>query len=85
MVIAIEADAAGLARARSGLSIDARVTTATRSDALLVPRAALEWDGQGRVWAETPHGPVPVSTGAASDSQVEVLSGLKEGDEVLLP
>ena len=85
VVIAIGADAAGLTRARSGLSIDARVTTAARPDALLVPRAALEWDGQGRVWAATPHGPVQVSTGLASDSEVEVLAGLKEGDEVLLP
>jgi HlyD family secretion protein len=99
---------------RPGLSTTAKVTTATRSNALSIPMQALTvrkqsdldvaHSGKGSVQAASPQveSPkdkvevqgvfviragkaefVPVETGVAGTTDIEVLSGIKEGDEVV--
>ncbi|MGA7909289.1 MAG: efflux RND transporter periplasmic adaptor subunit [Candidatus Sulfotelmatobacter sp.] len=101
---------------RPGLSTTAKITTATRSNALVIPiqaltlrtRAQLEQQHStpGAVHAASPAKEtaskdekddvqgvfvirnkkaefVPVSTGITGTTDIEVLSGLKEGDEVI--
>ncbi len=98
---------------RPGLSATAKITTATRSQALTVPIQALtvrqEADlvpksEKGSVQAASPQKPasndkteiqgvfvirnhkaefVPVETGVAGTTDIEVIQGLKEGDEII--
>jgi HlyD family secretion protein len=102
---------------RPGLTATAKITTATRGNALTVPiqaltvrtRADLEpkKDDKGSVQAATPQNQptnkdkdkeeiqgvfiirngkaefVPVQTGIAGVTDIEVLSGLKQGDEIV--
>ena len=103
---------------RPGLSATAKITTATRSNALAIPIQALtlrtksQIDQQnnppGSVHAAAPAAPevaskpkkddeiqgvfvirnkkamfVPVTTGITGTTDIEVLNGLKEGDEVI--
>ncbi len=102
---------------RPGLSTTAKITTATRSDALTIPIQALtvrrpvdlieKGQESGSVHAAAPSQTeaerkkedkeiqgvfvirnhkaefVPVNTGIAGTTNIEVLSGLKEGDEIV--
>jgi HlyD family secretion protein len=98
---------------RPGLTATAKITTATRGDALTVPIQALivrthtdlepKKDDKGSVQAATPQNQpkdkeeiqgvfvirngkaefVPVQTGIAGVTDIEVLSGLKQGDEIV--
>ncbi|MBZ5596944.1 MAG: efflux RND transporter periplasmic adaptor subunit [Acidobacteriia bacterium] len=103
---------------RPGLSATAKVTTATRSNAITIPIQALtvrrqadleaKSNDKGSVEAAAPQKPaskdkdkdkdeiqgvfvvrnhkaefVPVNTGIAGTTDIEVLSGLKEGDEIV--
>ena len=103
---------------RPGLSATAKITTATRSNALTIPIQALtvrrqaeleqKSDDKGSVEAAAPQKAaskdkdkdkddiqgvfvirnhkaefVPVNTGIAGTTEIEVLNGLKEGDEIV--
>ena len=102
---------------RPGLSVTAKVTTATRSDVVSIPIQALtvrnpadlvtkdaaKEKGSVQAAAPTPAGAakakeeiqgvfvirnkkaefVPVDTGISGTTDIEVLKGLKEGDEVI--
>ncbi|MFI5071907.1 MAG: secretion protein HlyD, partial [Terriglobales bacterium] len=103
---------------RPGLSTTAKITTATRSNALTIPIQALtvrrpedlidKSQDNGSVHAAAPQSSaeaakakenkeiqgvfvirnhkaefVPVNTGIAGTTNIEVLSGLKEGDEIV--
>ncbi len=97
---------------RPGLSATAKITTATRSQALTIPIQALTVrrpedlvpkGEKGAVQAAAPQKPVsnkqdiqgvfvlrnhkaefvPVDTGVAGTTDIEVLKGLKEGDEIV--
>ncbi len=73
---------------RPGMTATAAITTAKKDDALMVPNRALTKSGQTRtVKLVTPSGPQSqtVTVGIANDQYSEVLSGLREGDEVVLP
>jgi HlyD family secretion protein len=100
---------------RPGLTATAKITTATRGNALSIPIQALtvrtqseldpRKDDKGSVQAATPQNPrkdkakeeiqgvfivrdgkaefVPVETGIAGATDIEVLTALKEGDEIV--
>jgi HlyD family secretion protein len=100
---------------RPGLSATAKITTATRGNALTVPIQALtvrrqadliSKDEKGSVQAAAPEASkdkdkdsqeiqgvfvlrnhkaefVPVDTGIAGTTDIEVIKGLKEGDEII--
>ncbi len=72
-----------------GLSVRAEIVAEESSDALLVPREAIEWRGS-QAWVRrlTAAGVVEeisVQTGLADSVHIEVLEGLVEGDSILLP
>jgi len=75
-------------RYRSGMLVNVHVTEELKKDALVVPRDAVKTSGgKSRVQIKGPNGPEykPVETGSMTDSEVEILSGLSDGDSVLLP
>ena len=72
---------------RAGMNGTVIVAGKTRTDALLLPLAALSEDGNAvTVWTgydaetDTLLNPVPVETGVSDGTNVEILSGLSEGD-----
>lgn len=76
---------------RSGMTANITFTTASRSGVLIVPAEALRQE-DGRTWVMTPGlppkrrpQPVDVEVGLNDGKRVEVLSGLDEGDTVLVP
>lgn len=75
-------------RLRSGMSVQIRVLTYEKEDALLVPRAAVFWKDSGpycRV-AGAPGGTtLSIKVGQANATHYEVIDGLAQGNRVLLP
>ena len=74
---------------RLGMSVDMRVVTDDRDDALLVPiSAVLGGDGGPTVRVRSPQtgefATVPVETGQTTPSGVEIVAGVEAGDELLL-
>ena len=74
---------------RLGMSVDLRVVTADRDDALLVPISAVRVGEQGpMVRIRSPgsgeFSTVPVQTGRTTPSGVEIVGGVAPGDELLL-
>lgn len=68
-----------------GISVRAEVVAGEKNDVLLLPREAIEWRG-GEAWVTRASGEaLPVQTGLADLSRVEITSGLNEGDRVRLP
>jgi HlyD family secretion protein len=75
-------------RLRDGQTAEAAVTVETRQGVLRVPSVAVTTDGGGtHVISPGSDGPraTPFDAGLAGDRYTEVLSGLTEGQEVLLP
>lgn len=74
---------------RLGMSVDMRVATTDRDDALLVPIGAVRVGTTGstvqiRSPATGEFSTVPVETGGTTPSAVEIVTGVKPGDELLL-
>lgn len=72
---------------RLGMAASLTIVTVEKSDALLVPRPAVERIGEGyyvTVLREGKSERVRVTLGVADPQSYEVLSGLAEGDRVLL-
>ena len=74
---------------RLGMSVDVRVVTADRDDALIVPIGAVRMGGQGpSVRVRSPGtgelSTVPVEIGRTTPNGVEIVAGIKPGDELLL-
>lgn len=73
---------------RPGMTATVDVTLRTAEDVLVVPAAAVRQEGRDSV-VSVPRGQeqqtVPVTLGLRGEGMVEVLEGLEEGDEVVLP
>ncbi len=68
-----------------GLSVRAEIVAGESPAALLLPREAVVWRG-GRSFVRKVSGEeTEVKTGLADAAQIEIASGLAEGDEVRLP
>jgi HlyD family secretion protein len=70
---------------RAGMTADVKITTESRQDVLIVPlRAVRSDDGTYYVLRQTPSGfeRVDVTLGLTTDTEVQITSGLKEGDVV---
>jgi HlyD family secretion protein len=75
-------------RLRSGMSVQARVLSYRRDDALRIPRAAVWWDdGQARCLVREGliSRPQDIAVGRADGEHYEVLDGLAAGTTVLRP
>ena len=71
----------------SGMSVQVEVVSRILQNVISIPvEAVFEEGGQLLVYRKSFSGPekVPIRIGASSDSAVEILEGLKEGDEVFL-
>lgn len=71
-----------------GMSVELRVVTAARQDVLLLPSNAIRRAGDRQYVVVRRAGQdvtVEVHTGARSGGEVEIASGLQEGDVVVLP
>ena len=73
---------------RAGMSVRAHILSASSPEALLLPRRAVQWDGDtagcevaGREGRERR----TLRLGAANDQYFEVLDGLAAGERVMLP
>jgi len=69
-------------------TVDVRIQLAERSNVLLVPRGAVQTDGQRRYVFLVDGGRLhrrEIKVGASNDSEFEVVSGLQESDAVALP
>lgn len=74
------------AAATLGMTGRAHVLLETKADALLLPRAFLrQFAGRTYVLTQTPEGrrEIDVTPGIESDYEVEIVRGLKEGDQVI--
>lgn len=73
----------------SGLNASVAIVIATKTNVVLVATRALQQTGQTRsVRVEQPDGTIvtrPVQTGLSDDTQTEIVSGLQEGETVVIP
>lgn len=91
--LSVQLDATDSSAARAGADATLAVTTATRTDVLAVPVAAVVDGGDGRPALRVPGGDdgqagalVEVEAGLSAGGYVEIADGpLAEGDPVLLP
>ena len=71
-----------------GMSATADIVITKRNDVLLVPSRAIKEDGQGnpvvKVMIDDQIQEKAVVTGISDDIQTEIVSGLKEGDRVVI-
>lgn len=76
-------------RVRVGMTANAEVLVAQREGALIVPTSAVRRSGQQSVVrvreADGTTREVDVTVGVTSGSRVEIVAGLAEGDEVVVP
>lgn len=79
---------APLERVGPGYRLEAHFTTASREEALVVPRQVVLQDSRRRSYVLRYRGgkleKVPVETGLGSDLELEVREGLEPGDRVVL-
>jgi len=75
---------------RPGMTANVTIVADTRRDVLLVPLVAIQYDARGGAFvalqrsAEVPIEHVPVSLGVTEGTSVEVVSGLSQGDRVVI-
>ncbi len=72
----------------SNASVNVEIVVGEKPSALVIPRAALQREGTARVvyrFADGKASRAAVEVGLIGPNEVEVLSGLHEGDVVILP
>ena len=72
---------------RSGMTTNVSILVENRKETLLVPLRAIETEGeQAYIWRVTPEGSerIEITLGLLTDTEAEILSGLAEGDEVVV-
>lgn len=88
------------ARVKPGMSVNATIVTEVKQDILVVPLSALKSRGNGQyveqldqtiiappiqgVISQTAPRQVTVTTGLSNDIATEIVSGLKEGDQIII-
>jgi HlyD family secretion protein len=85
VVVAVDTPHAAL---RPGMTVQARILSYHRPDALLIPRAAVSWENGVPVvrvrhaagWRKR-----PIRVGQSNDAHFEVTEGLSAGETVLMP
>lgn len=73
---------------RPGMSANVAIVTASKADALVVPTAAVRRIGERRFVQVVRTGgteQLEVKTGLEGDGQIEIVSGLQEGEVVVMP
>jgi len=68
---------------KPGMSVSADITVSERNNVVLVPNTAITTT-DGKTTVETSQGTKEIKTGITDDVNTEVVSGLSEGDDVLI-
>jgi membrane fusion protein, heavy metal efflux system len=73
---------------RPGQAVTVEIATGATNERIVVPRAALVWDGMGNAWVYTQIGPDSfrrqrVETGTSIDDDVAIQRGLVGGEKVV--
>lgn len=79
-------------RIRAGMSVDANIVTDERDDVVVVPAGAIKTKGFGKnitsyVEAQGENGAItqiPITTGMTDDTNTEIVSGLNEGNKIVV-
>jgi HlyD family secretion protein len=88
VTIALESAGGGGAGVRPGMSVAARIVTQIRRDVVRIPTAAVSGEDRPTVMVRESSGSLtrrPVELGLEGRSMVEVRSGLRAGDRILVP
>ncbi len=74
------------------MTANAEIVLEEHPDSLIVPEAAIQYDAQRQPFVEVPapgadsgRRRVDIKVGVGSGTRTQVLAGLKEGDQVILP
>jgi HlyD family secretion protein len=77
---------------KANMTANAEIVLEEHPNSLMIPEAAVVYDGKKAAFVDVPAASepegrkrVPVKLGVGSGSKTQVLSGLKEGDRVILP
>jgi HlyD family secretion protein len=77
---------------RANMTANAEIVLEEHADALLLPEAAIVYDAQKKAYvdlvdptAKIGRKRMPITVGIGNGTKIEVLSGLKPGDRVVLP
>ncbi len=72
---------------KTGMNANVDIISQVRKNVLLLPGAAIKQDGQGKTYVQIMNNQTitnqPVVTGARAGTNIEIVSGLKEGDKVV--
>jgi RND family efflux transporter MFP subunit len=88
VTIALDATSGGASPVRPGMSVSARIVTRMRRNVVRIPATAVSEEGRPIVAIGEPSGTLrrrPVEIGLRGTSLVQVRSGLRPGDRVLIP
>lgn len=85
-------DSASLENLKPGMSVDVEIVTAEKNDVVTVPIAAVRTDTSGKSFVMFPGSGdgngkgrrVGVETGISTDTSIEIVSGLSEGQRVIV-
>ena len=86
--VTIALETAGSGGVRPGMSVSARIVTQIRRNVVRIPSAAVSGGERPTVMVREPSGTLtrrPVELGLEGPTLVEVRSGLRAGDRVLVP
>ena len=74
-----------IAGLKAGMTVDAELVVAEKQDVLMLPITAIQYkDGKSYVMPTDSTQMTEVKTGISNEEHIEIVSGLKEGDKVLL-
>lgn len=85
-------DSASLESLKPGMSVDVEIVTAEKNDVVTVPIAAVRTDASGKSFVMIPAAEngsgkgrrVVVEAGISTDTSIEIISGLSEGQKVIV-
>jgi HlyD family secretion protein len=85
-------DSASLESLKPGMSVDVEIVTAEKNDVVTVPIAAVRTDASGKSFVMIPAAEngsgkgrrVVVEAGISTDTSIEIVSGLSEGQKVIV-
>lgn len=73
---------AGAPAMMPGMTADGEITVYERKEAIVIPKAAVKKEGEKETVTGKDGKPVPVRTGRSEGEKVEILEGLKPGDQI---
>jgi len=77
---------------KANMTANAEIVLEEHPNSLIIPEAAISYDPDRHPFVEIPDAAektgrrkIPIKTGVGNGTRTQVISGLKEGDKVVLP